>query len=134
MNTKVYYWRDIYGDLEKFAPYFSTLERLMQGERSGLHLERLRSSANPPIYSIRVNERDRLLFTLHQDSICLLDVVLNHDYEKSVFVRHPQKVQAFVKTMIDDAEFIWEEEVLALAASSSKPSYAALDFIHTLSI
>ena len=49
MNTKVYYWRDIYGDLAKFAPYLATIERFIQGERSGLHFERLRSSANPSI-------------------------------------------------------------------------------------
>ena len=81
MNS-IYYWRDIYGDLE----HMDTIYRLFQGERAGLHFERLRHDGPLPIYSIRLNLADRLLFTTFQDSLCLLDVVFNRDYHKSRFL------------------------------------------------
>jgi len=127
MNN-VYFWRDIYGDLDKFSPYQAKIERLLQGEQAGLRIEKLRLDADPPIYSMRLNESDRLLFSIYQSSLCLLDVVLHHDYAKSMFVRHPHKVQDFVKTMIDCEHLLWEEAAPELPVLLEKPEYRPLDY------
>ena len=100
---QVYYWRDIIGDSALFAPYKAEIDQLLAGEYASLSLEKLTHSTQPPIYSIRVNIDTRILFTTYQGKACLLDVVLNHDYHKSRFLRNPGVLAAFLTTLSDVA-------------------------------
>ncbi len=86
--AKIYYWRDVVGDLEPFRAYQDQIDQLLAGDYKALHLERLQGSKKHPVYSIRVNSErgTRLLFTVVDGKICMLEVVLNHDYHKSRFL------------------------------------------------
>ena len=92
----VYFWRDVVAGSELFAPYGIEISQLMAGEYKALSLEKLRAFSHPPIYSIRVNDATRILFTTYDGKACLLDVVLNHDYEKSRFLKNPAVLAAFL--------------------------------------
>ena len=87
--AKIYYWRDVVGDLEPFVKYMTQIEQLLAGDYKALHLERLQGSKKYPAYSIRVNSErgTRLLFTVVDGKICMLEVILGHDYHKSRFLR-----------------------------------------------
>ena len=101
---KIYYWRDVIGDNEQFEPYHRDIEDLLAGNYASLSLEKLRTRSQPSIYSIRVGKEKatRILFTQYKSSICLLDVVLNHDYDKSRFLKHPAILKAFLKKISED--------------------------------
>ena len=86
--AKIYYWRDMLGDLEPFSEYHQEINALLDGDYRSLHLEKLRGQKKYPIYCIRVNRErgTRLLFTVFEGKICLLEVVENHNYQKSLFL------------------------------------------------
>ncbi|MFI4918047.1 MAG: ankyrin repeat domain-containing protein, partial [Legionellales bacterium] len=93
----IYYWRDAFGDCEQFQPYLKTLRALsIDGHTNGLQFEKLQGHDDPPLFSIRVNLDTRILLTIYQGKLCLLEVVLNHDYKKSRFVRNPAVLTAFL--------------------------------------
>lgn len=101
MPQKIYYWRDARGDHTRFSNYRQVIDRLLEGDHKGLHLEKLRGlSGGPPLYSIRVNQETRLLFTTYNTSIFLCDVVLNHDYHKSRFLQ-PKFLKHFLSSLSD---------------------------------
>jgi len=93
---KVFFWQDIAGDNKKFEPYRDQINRLISGEYKALSLEKLKYLSPTPIYSIRINREARILFTTFHGKICLLDVVLNHDYHKSKFLKKPGILNAFL--------------------------------------
>ena len=97
--ARVYFWRDVVAGSELFAPYGQEISQLMAGEYKALSLERLRGFTQPPIYSIRVNDATRILFTTYDHKACLLDVVLNHDYDKSRFLKNPAVLAAFLSKL-----------------------------------
>ena len=96
---EIYYWRDVIGDNEQFEPYQSDIQRLLAGECRALSLEILKGRSQPSIFSIHVgkNKSTRILFIQYGSTIVLLDVVLNHDYHKSRFLKHPAILKAFLK-------------------------------------
>uniref|UniRef100_UPI001054F175 hypothetical protein n=1 Tax=Legionella yabuuchiae TaxID=376727 RepID=UPI001054F175 len=84
----VYYWRGIIAkDATLFAPYMDVINRFLHKEWHGLHVEKLRGWTEPMIGSVRVNQTDRILWTTVDGKLCLLDVILNHEYEKSRFLK-----------------------------------------------
>jgi hypothetical protein len=121
---KIYYWRDVIGDNEQFEPYLSDINRLIAGQYRALSLEKLQRGALPSIFSIRVGKEKstRILFTQYKSSICLLDVVLNHDYDKSRFLKHPAILKAFLKKMGDDLP--------AIDPIPSEPSIEFAEHLH----
>lgn len=76
------------GDLEPFSEYHKEINALLDGDYRSLHLEKLQGQKKYPIYCIRVNRErgTRLLFTVFEGKICLLEVVENHNYQKSLFL------------------------------------------------
>ena len=128
MNN-IYFWRDIYGDISKFEPYMDIIYRLFHGNRHGLHFERLHQRGPLPIYSVRVNDTKRLLFTSYQGSLCLLDVVLNHDYEKNPFLRHSKKAMAFIQGLNDSNKIESIPAEPDLPASLETPTFYPLDYV-----
>lgn len=104
MST-VLFWRDVEGDKELFSPYKKKIQQLLNGEYTNLNLEKLQNTGEFPLYSIRATDDERLLFTTFKGKLFLLDVVENHDYHKSRFLRnsnvlpaHMQKVAEQLKT------------------------------------
>nr|HAT8712633.1 hypothetical protein [Legionella jordanis] len=87
---KVYYWQGIIGDASRFAPYHEIINKLVQGNYKSADLD-LKKLQGYRVYSVRVNKSDRLIFTTvnkdGQSFLVLLDVVLNHDYNKCPFLK-----------------------------------------------
>ncbi|ASQ45848.1 hypothetical protein [Legionella clemsonensis] len=71
----------------------------MSGDYKRLSLEKLHGVKGLPIYSIRVNDTTRLLFTAYKGNICLLSEVLYHKYESNRFLKDPQVLKAFLVKM-----------------------------------
>lgn len=87
-TNKVFYWHGILDPGNLSALYGDIIEKLVDGNYVGLNLEKL---AGHSVYSVRINNSDRLLFTTitvkNQPYLMLLDEVLNHDYAKSRFLK-----------------------------------------------
>lgn len=88
MPDKIYYWRGVIGPISSLQPHQKTINKLMDGSYNPNDLEKLKGH---DVYSYRINHSDRLLFSFMkidgQSYLLLLDVVLNHDYHKSRFLR-----------------------------------------------
>ncbi|MCL9684414.1 DNA/RNA helicase domain-containing protein [Legionella maioricensis] len=87
---KVYYWQGIIGDASRFAPYHEIIHKLVQGNYKAADLD-LKKLKGHCVYSVRVNKSDRLIFTTFKKEgksyLVLLDIVLNHDYQKCPFLK-----------------------------------------------
>lgn len=85
----IYYWDGIF-DINNLmaAEYQAVMQRLINGEYAELNLEKLRGYN---VYSIRINKADRVLFTTIKVNgrpyLMILDIVENHDYKKSRFLK-----------------------------------------------
>lgn len=56
------------------------IQRLQSGERAGLRLEKLRGK---PVYSLRLNEKIRLLLCKHHGQWLVLELLENHEYDNA---------------------------------------------------
>jgi len=142
--AKVYFWRDLIGHETKFFPYKAKIQQLLAGDYSSLSLEKLKIPSKTPIYSIRINKEHRLLFTTYQGKLCLLDVVLNHDYHKSPFLRTRGILNAFLDkhhesltrattppwalTENEKDDFVNVKSVSGLNITAEDSEFAALDY------
>ena len=97
--VKICYWRHAIGEDALITEHKSKLDELITGSHVPADLEKLK---NYNIYSYRVNERDRLLFTtieMHGESYLLvLDIVLSHDYHKNRFLKNKMVLKKFLET------------------------------------
>jgi len=121
---KVFFWQDVIGNNEQFEPYQTEINQLLAGDYAALSLEKLKISSRTPIYSIRISGEKRILFTTYHGKICLLDVVLNHDYHKSRFLKNPAILNNFLDRHAED--------LLALATEipeAKLTGIAAQDFV-----
>ena len=84
-------------DLELCRPLVA---RILARERHGLHLEKCYSKTKFPIYSARVNDRVRVLFSLHERRPFVLEILYDHEYDRSVVLNH---------TGIDKTPVLFEE-------------------------
>lgn len=114
----VFYWRGIVGDVDLLSNYKRQIDRLLSGDYKGLSLEKLHGVKGPSIFSIRVNDATRLLFTTYKGNICLLSEVLNHKYESNPFLKDPQVLKAFLAKV--GASFDIKIEEKLVSSSSSK--------------
>lgn len=96
---KLYYWQGVLGDKDTLSAYNKTIEKLLSGDYKAADLD-LKNLKGCRIYSVRVNDTDRLLFSTIEIGgkryLLLLDVVLNHKYEKSRFF-DPQVLKKYLK-------------------------------------
>ncbi len=86
MIEKIFFLLDLIDNLHELQPHLDKILKLANKDFSGLDLEKLASNVN--IYSMRLNKADRLLYTLLDDKILILELILNHDYQKSRFLNH----------------------------------------------
>ena len=87
-SKPVYYWDGIVDPRNLTKDYTEVIQKLINGEYRELNLEKLRGHN---VYSIRINRANRILFTTvtikNAPYVMILDVVLNHDYQKSSFLK-----------------------------------------------
>jgi hypothetical protein len=138
----VFFLQDSRHGREHFLPYMATVDAFRRGEFTGLHIEQLHYPVKPAIWSMRSDLKTRILYisyTQYEEGeaiqgYLLLDVVLNHDYDKSRFLRSPQVLSAVLKKLgatIDEAavlsvkDFIFEdvsvEDAFRHGAINSRP-------------
>lgn len=79
---------DLVDNLHELQAHLDKILKLCNKDFSGLDLEKLACNVN--IYSMRLNKSDRLLYTLVKDKIFILELILNHDYQKSRFLNNPK--------------------------------------------
>ena len=110
----ILYFEGIYHRLEEIPQDVkNTLTKILQGEYAAVTLKSIGSS----LYSARVNDADRLIFTIYENKLLLLEIIRQHAYQKAKFV-NPQaekRLQAFISEQgfsIEDGPH--EEDVKAL--------------------
>jgi hypothetical protein len=86
--STIFYWNGILDPSGLSSEYSETIEKIVNGNYQSTDFEKL---LGHNVYSARINQSDRLLFTTIQVNgkpyLMLLDVVLNHDYAKSRFLK-----------------------------------------------
>ncbi|WP_193392313.1 DNA/RNA helicase domain-containing protein, partial [Legionella erythra] len=119
---KVLYWQDVLGNSEDLNQYQGIISKLLNGDYKEADLEKL---AGHNVYSVRVNKSDRLLFSTvtvkGKSCLLLLDVVLNHDYHKSRFLK-PQVLRQFLEQNVLKA--LAKEELAFVKADALPPLWA----------
>ena len=87
-NNTIFYWNGIFDPKGLTEQYGPTIEKLVSGNYQSLKLEKL---LGHNVFSIRLTDSDRLLFTTiivnDVPYLMVLDEVLNHDYAKSRFLK-----------------------------------------------
>jgi hypothetical protein len=76
-----------------------------KGLLSGSNFEAMKSSGRFSLYSIRINETDRLLMTVYKEYCCLVAIVANHDYEKNKFVRNSSSLDKLIQNLPIEDDF-----------------------------
>ena len=71
--------------------YRKVVAAIANGDFRAAQVRKLAGAGHGKLYRARLNDADRLIFCLlrHNDDICalMLEVIINHDYEKSRFLR-----------------------------------------------
>ena len=120
MKEKIFYWHGILGDVSIINE--PVLEKLRSRSYASGDLEKLKHHS---IYSLRLNGSDRLLFTIvkrgSKSYLMLLEVIYNHDYQKSRFLRsgvlsnYLEKQESAIAASVENHEFIPIEALPLLA-------------------
>jgi ankyrin repeat protein len=84
---KINYWKGARGSETLLQTHKDTITNILNGDFTGGQLEKLRGFSDPIVYSFRMNQADRLLFTTHHEHLLVLDYIENHDYQKSSFLK-----------------------------------------------
>ena len=79
-------------DTARFAkPYRKVVDAIAAGDFRAAQVKKLSSVGHGKFYRARLDDTNRLLFSLvrHGDAVCalMLEVIANHDYDKSRFLR-----------------------------------------------
>lgn len=88
---RIFYWSGVsQAKLSSFSAHQDKINRLLRGDTKSSDLD-LKKHRDYPLYTIRLNRADRLLFTTIEKEgkpyILLLEVIANHDYQKSRFLK-----------------------------------------------
>lgn len=90
--TTIYYWQSAAGDNHLLETHQSAINQLLSGDYPASDLEKLNTQhSSHPIYSFRLNDKARLLFTTYisqkKSYLLVLEYLPEHDYQKSRFLR-----------------------------------------------
>lgn len=97
-----------------FENCIELIKKLLSGDTKSADVD-LKRAKHTRIYSARINDADRLLFTTVNGKLLLLEVILNHDYQKSRFLKPGvakafiEKHKADIEKAIDVEEFLQED-------------------------
>lgn len=138
--NKVYFWQGILGHAPDLHRYSETISKLLRGEYKAAGLD-LKKIAGCRVYSARVNDTHRLLFTTikvgNKSCLLLLEVVLNHDYQKSRFL-NPPVLKKFLALMneqlesyvIDESSFIESKDNIQIDNDNLSADFASMPAVH----
>ena len=84
----IYYWSGVTGAHDLLEQHQSTIQRLLNRDYNTNDLERLNCTSKYKIYSFRLNQTERLLFTEYNGYLVVLEHLPTHDYHKSKFLQH----------------------------------------------
>ena len=97
MSKKIYYWKGCINETN-FSAYETTIHKLLSGDYQSADLD-LKVLKQHRVWTVRINNSDRLLFTTIKvqgdPQILILDVIENHDYQKSLYFRRKTSKQLF---------------------------------------
>lgn len=90
--TVVYYWEDAVGEQDLLDTYQVAINKLLIRDYASADLEKLRGTTSEnPVYSYRLNDTARLLFTTRKiqgkSYLQVLECLETHDYQKSRFLK-----------------------------------------------
>ena len=97
------------------ASYRKVIDAIARGDFRAAQVKKLASLTHGKFYRAKLDDADRLLFSLvrHGDEVCalILEVIANHDYDKSRFLRGAAIDEAKIPD-IDAAEAIKEAQAM----------------------
>ncbi|KTC78391.1 UvrD-helicase domain-containing protein [Legionella brunensis] len=134
----IYYWEKLIGDPVQLASYQETINKLVRGDYNAADLEQLKGHR---VYSVRINQSDRLLFTtIHiqgKPCLLLLEVVLNHKYHRSRFLNPTvlknhinANIDGLTENVISEKSFVScsKDELVIEKDLSEKVQYSRVEF------
>ncbi|NCT56905.1 MAG: AAA family ATPase [Legionella sp.] len=83
----IYYWSGASGSELLLENHAETIQALLTGDYNPHDLEKLRGQSSPIIYSYRLTQKARLLFTTHKGSLHVLEHLPNHEYKTARFLK-----------------------------------------------
>lgn len=95
MKNNYYFWRHTNPTIPKFQQYLEKIDLLCSEETAGLDIEKLRGADS--LFCLRLDYAARLIFTYFKGKVFLLELLENHQYHRSRFLKNPQ----FVKYVLD---------------------------------
>src|SRR5487761_2308636 len=97
------------------ASYRKVIDAIAREDFRAAQVKKLSNLAHGKFYRAKLDDADRLLFSLgrHGDDVCvlMLEVIANHDYDKSRFLRGAAIDEAKIPD-IDAAEAVAEAQVV----------------------
>ena len=98
----IYYWTGFVDPQNQILPeHHKVIIQLLHGNSVAAKLDLKQHNGQNKIYGVRINRDDRILFTTiqvnQQPSILILDVILNHDYDKSWVFKNKSAVNKFIE-------------------------------------
>ena len=135
--TKIYYWDGAEGSNTLLTEYKDIILKLLNQDYAPGDLEKLRVNYPWTVYSFRLNQADRLLFTTRivagKHYLHILECILKHDYHKSRFLRSQQVLRhyldVFERLPQDEKRPIFETSPTSSAIHPSPLDYFNQQFI-----
>lgn len=133
LRMTIYYWAGATGTEDLLTEHSDAIRCLVTGEYDKNDLEKLRANSSHPIYSFRLNQRARLLFTTHHGCLHVLEFLPSHDYQKSRFLktgvlnRYLER-NAGEKMPVHFSELTAEEPTLVFDDSDKKNRLVSLNY------
>jgi len=121
-KQRILYWDGLKSQLDNIPNELkNTLKQILLGEYAAAWLKKIGDN----LYSSRINNTHRLLFTTQDRQLILLEVVLNHDYQKAKFL-NPQVLKSYRRKLeaVGELHEIEEVNLAQEDADSLRPSDA----------
>lgn len=123
----IIYWNDVTGSAELLENHQEAIRKLLAGECSAKQIEKLRNKSSYPVYSLRLNKKERLLFTTHKGYLHVLEYLPKHKYERSIFLNHGVKKSEFQKGILF-SELESDSEVPVFNPDSNQRTFVKLHY------
>jgi len=98
LQEKVYFFSGCMNP-ERFPECTGVIKALLRGYHKSAHLDLKKMKYDRRVYTARLNDKDRMLFTVIENKILVLDVIRFHDYQKSFYFRRKTTAKAFDKSV-----------------------------------
>ena len=113
------YFTELFGLPSPLEPYQAQIEKMQTGGTTGLRFHPIRyyQKSTYKLYSLYLNDKDRLLVAAKGEQLVAISVLLDHDYKK--FIRSIPSLDGKVAVILADAECkLWKLKGCVLAESN----------------